>query len=1067
MRIIRAALAAFVVALAVSAAGAQSGGLTVQVLDENGDPLPGATVTLSHETGYVKTTAELTDRSGVVEFPVLRPGSGYAVEVSFPGMSTIAQSDVRVKIGENQTVPFQLSPEMKERVVVEARSDVVDLDQPQASTKFSDDFISDLPVAGRLYQNVLTLAPAVQDADGDGNPNVRGSRDRDFKAIVGGVSNVDPLTGQYMSRVNPNSIEEMEVITAGAGVEFGRAQGGFTRIIQKQGSNEHEFVFDLIYQTGFLDGDGAGDDSNLPDDTDFESITPGFLLSGPVIQDKLWYVLAHELRNLEDPVNVSSGLVVREFDEATHFDKLTWQVSPRNQLAFQYNSDPAEVRGVNISSFVPLESSISAERTGDQFGITWAAPYSPKVLVNTTVAWQDLNTRRYPTVVGSPPDCVEETGAQFLGNGRCFDANSGQVSGSHHETLDDHSQRLTAKSDVTLFGGKFWGMSHTFKFGMSVENERYFRHQELRPRATFFVVTDPGSQGDGQGETDPERFGRIFTTVSNIPESGQDVRTAGTVFGVYAQDQFKPRPNLTMELGLRLDREEIASDGKEPLDPQSEFNEYLAYIEENGGIANIGQLQANELNNLRAQLFTVYEETDEFIGFIANQVCLGNLNCINTISNSALAQAISFGQKRRRDQTLEITNTNLSPFLSVGWDPWNNGKTAFKASVGRYYNNIPLTIPLEELEPAFATIDQRFSVPCPGGVDCIEGDSQIEPQVNISVVDRGLKTPYQDEFHLRFEREIFTETRISVQYTNRKYLDQFQDRNVNLATGDYGHCVFQAAVGGPTIDTSQGPDGLLDDCVGEVERVLPSEQPGGGGSFPGGDEEVLLQRPDGIPDLYTLNPLWGDIYLIGNFNEADYEDFVVEVVRRQYRSWEMSGSYTWSKLFGDGEDYEQVIGDDPSLRTDEEGYQSNDQRHVVKLNAATVTPWGIRLGSAVSWQSGLPFSLLRQAFAFDAIPPLRLLSINDRLRFRNAYTTGVRNDQRNASYWNVDLKATKEMNLGRGMNLQVSAEIFNLLNDDTYTVYNTGSKIGQQVNGQNEAYRRFGRSWQLGMKLAF
>ena len=42
---------------------------------------------------------------------------------------------------------------------------------------------------------MLTLAPGVQDADGDGNPNVHGSRDRDFKAEVGGVSNVDPLTG--------------------------------------------------------------------------------------------------------------------------------------------------------------------------------------------------------------------------------------------------------------------------------------------------------------------------------------------------------------------------------------------------------------------------------------------------------------------------------------------------------------------------------------------------------------------------------------------------------------------------------------------------------------------------------------------------------------------------------------------------------------------------------------------------------------------------------------------------------------------------------------------------------
>ena len=65
------------------------------------------------------------------------------------------------------------------------------------------------------------------------------------QALVGGVSNVDPLTGQWLSRVNPNSIEEMEVVTAGAGVEFGRAQGGFANIIQKQGSNRHEGIVEF------------------------------------------------------------------------------------------------------------------------------------------------------------------------------------------------------------------------------------------------------------------------------------------------------------------------------------------------------------------------------------------------------------------------------------------------------------------------------------------------------------------------------------------------------------------------------------------------------------------------------------------------------------------------------------------------------------------------------------------------------------------------------------------------------------------------------------------------------
>ncbi len=259
MRFARTALATCVVLLAVTGAAAQTGGITVVVGDDEGLPLPGAQVTISHATGSIKTTTELTDKKGRVEFPVLRPGGGYSIQISFPGFTPIRWDDIRVRISQVEKLEVNMAEEFQEQVTVRAQKDVIDLDKSETSTRFSDDFIQDLPVPGRFYQNVLTMAPGVQDADGDGNPNVHGSRSRDFQAVVGNVSNVDPLTGQWMSRINPNSIEEMEVITAGAGVEFGRAQGGFARIIQKQGSNTHEGVVEMYWRTSKLDGDGAND----------------------------------------------------------------------------------------------------------------------------------------------------------------------------------------------------------------------------------------------------------------------------------------------------------------------------------------------------------------------------------------------------------------------------------------------------------------------------------------------------------------------------------------------------------------------------------------------------------------------------------------------------------------------------------------------------------------------------------------------------------------------------------------------------------------------------------------
>jgi hypothetical protein len=1046
-------LALGVVLLAVTSVSAQSGGLKVIVVDAGG-PLPGATVTISHDTGYVKANSELTNARGVVEFPVLRPGKGYNLEISFPGFGTRRMSDLRVQINKVQDLTVQLAEEVQEHVKVVAEGDVVDLEKTSTSTKFSDEFIQDLPVPGRFYQNVLTLAPGVQDADGDGNPNVHGSRDRDFKAVVSGISNVDPLTGQWAGNVNPNSIEEMEVITAGASVEFSRAQGGFARILQKQGSNEFEGVFEYYYRSSALDGDGAGDFSNLPDQ-EFDWHQPSFQVSGPIIKDKLWYRLSHERIDQELPVNVVSGLAVTTVQQTINSDQITWQVSPRNKLAFQYQSDPLEVDNFGVSSLTPPEASQYRERNAETFALTWTAPYSPKILVESQIAWQDITTGIFPSSSGIKNNCVE--GFQFLEDAQCFNLDTNEISGSYFRSVDDHRQRFTFRSDATVFGGRFWGASHQFKFGMIVENERYFRHLERKPNMNIFIF-DAAQDSEDPGSEGPQRVAVVLTRVA-VPETS-DIRATGVTWGLYAEDQIKPVQNLTITVGARLDREEIDSNGHTPFLPEDEYREYIRLSEEGFN----PQLAAR-------RAFRSYEALNDFVVQLAQT--LGVDADIAEQQLAPIAVQSAFWETSRREGNINTVNNNLSPFLSVAWDPWSNGKTKFAATARRYYDKLFLNIPLIELEPV--TTDLAFNAdPTPDGFVITGLRTDINPAVNISTVDRELTTPYQDEFTFSFERELWAETSIKVTYINRKFRDQLQDTDINHVPADLGRCktaslqdprtLAPVREGDPAYDPALAPgDGIVDDCAGEV--FIPEGQDL--------DTDLLarenrLERPDGIPDLYVQNPAWGDIFLVGNLNSIDYEAMVLELVRRQYRSWELQASYTFSKAKGDGEDFNQALGDDRSLLDDEAGFQSYDQRHVVKVNATTITPWGFRLGGAVTWQSGLPYSLLIQKLAFDSIPPqYQTLGAGNPARVRQQYETGQRNDQRNDSYWNFDLKFTKEMNLGRGLNMQISLELFNMLNDGTYLVYDPLFDSGRQINGTNIAVRRFGRQWQVGFKLAF
>jgi outer membrane receptor protein involved in Fe transport len=1057
MRTLKVALWAFVVWAAVSAASAQTGGLKVVVLDgADKSPLPGAVVTLSHGLGYVKETSLMSDANGVVMFPVLRAGEGYRVQVIMGDYSPYDSGpEIRVKIGSPQTWQVQLIQVLKEVVKVVGKTEVVSLEENQSSTTFGSEFIQDLPVAGRFYQNVLTLAPGVDDANNDGNPNVHGARERDFKANVSGVSNQDPLTGQFLSLVNPDSIEEIEVVTAGAGVEYGGAQGGYANIVQKQGSNDFEGVANFLFRSSKLDGNGATNIStrDLPD---FKAYQPSVQVSGPILRDKLWYRLSHEYHYIDTPVNTIGQVAIVQERRRINDDLITWQASPRNKLQFQYRSDPQSFDNLGVSSLRPPESAQRFEVTGPDYVFTWDAPFSTNLLIKSIVAYQDKKFNFLPTSAGVQNTCLgaAQGVAAALGGAYCVNNETGEVSGSFFRTWRDERQRLTVRSEGEFFGTKLWGFDQRIKFGFHVENERYARTLSQNPVISFFQFT-PVSETEGQaGDLDPVG---IALTNFTVPQSTFG-RSTGVKYALYASDQINLLSNLTTTVGLRLDYENVQSKGFQPFDPAAESARYDQLLAEGMSIFEVPRVA-----------FTAYEGVSEDLITELARILGVDPGSVNV---SPLARELADWPNRRRLENINLNNTNLSPYLAFAWDPFKDGKSKISGTLRRQFGNIILAIPLTETDPASffswittQNIDGRPVITDLGSVDPTGAD--------ITIVDRGLKTPYQDEISLALERELWQETSIKVQMIKRRFKDQLQDIDINHAPGDYGRCVASGA-GGFIVESSPGTgsqlidpysgetytdtvegggDGRLDDCVGKLIAGEPEE----GQNYGPGN---LFPIPDGLPDTYILNPSFGSVYLLGNYNTIDYTAYVLELVRRQYRGWQMEASYTWSRAIGDAEDYNQIEGDDRTTAQDERGFLSYDRRHAVKVNATTITPWGFRLGGAVQWLSGLPYSIIDTTLATDSIPPNYSHLLTRSQRERRVYPTHQRNDQRNRSYWNFDVNAAREFNLKGGLNLQLRAEIFNLFNKDTLFVLQNRDSFNFQV-------RDFGRRFQISTRLAF
>src|SRR5439155_20690026 len=99
---------------------------------------------------------------------------------------SVVLAEGEVSAGSVSEVRIVLSPEtkMRERVEVRAKPGVVSLEETTTQTNLSSEFVDALPILGRDYQDILTLAPGVTDVDGDGNPNIHGARDTDVVTLV-------------------------------------------------------------------------------------------------------------------------------------------------------------------------------------------------------------------------------------------------------------------------------------------------------------------------------------------------------------------------------------------------------------------------------------------------------------------------------------------------------------------------------------------------------------------------------------------------------------------------------------------------------------------------------------------------------------------------------------------------------------------------------------------------------------------------------------------------------------------------------------------------------------------
>ncbi len=683
--------------------------------------------------------------------------------------------------------------------------------------------------------------------------------------------------------------------------------------------------------------------------------------------------------------------------------------------------------------------------------------------------------RLFPLAPYYPYDRLEP-----LRSDRDFEADQAtlRVSGPYFRTLERESGRVTLRQDLSLFVPDWLGQ-HDLKFGAILERERFSQGTRLRP--IMLPRALPPTTADHNPKTGVilPAEGEVFNQATNV------------TFGLYANDTFKPFPNLTINFGVRFDREATDSFGYTPVDPTGEralFDNLYALaggevgkndqtLGNNDGVVSRGYCSdpmfnadlttgGNPCKNPPAAV-PLLGELSELKRIAASRLTQHHIaTTLAALSLEALfPQAVVIdpvtgeriidrellrtqGAATFQDQEpFRLTNNNLAPRLAVSWDPFGDSKTKVFANWGRFFDKLFLQTVTPEEGPD--SITRYYKSDADGVNNFGQPDNGIGAAISkappsATQVDRALQTPFTDELTIGFERELSPEVSFKMTYIRRRFRQQLQDRDIN-------HTLRCCEADGRPLD--------------QLGRLLL------------GEKDTQARISDFRPDLYIHNFFFNQIFKVGNFNEARYTGLELEVVKRLSRKWQLESSYTYSRAVGDAESFDSELGDDPSSVEDEFGYLAYDQRHQVKFNAVTYLPGDWQIGASLIWASGLPYSVISTFLALDSVDYAQFRTLYGQVErippeedvahqgFR--FVRERRNLRRNPDAYEIDLEAKKAFVIGR-MNSKLVLTVENLLNTDDLTIFTyQPSEPNRGGALQLDAERRFGRRFEIGFQFEF
>ncbi|MDQ3365866.1 MAG: TonB-dependent receptor [Myxococcota bacterium] len=1056
-----------------TAARAQSsttGALQGAVSDsKTGEKLAGVTITVTSASLQGAQTA-ITDEKGAFKISPLPPGD-YLVTFYYLDM-TVERSGITVGVNKVTPVFQKLDQGGAGGEVVKITDSAPTIDPTSTAQGITIDknYLKNIPTPGRTFESALGAAAGSQ---GDGlGVSFSGSSSLENQYYVDGVNTTGLTFGTVGSPVINDFIEEIEVITGGYNAEFGRATGGVVNVVTKSGSNEFKGSIFGYYQPGQLT---ASSESTPTNATSIDATADngyvvdfGFEIGGPIIKDKLWFFVGFvpqfrrtnitrtikrqtDCRKLQedgtlsgcDPRTVAQGGFADsqpDVDPATGFfltdaacggpnqaacevrtskvnaynilSKINYAANPENQGQLALQLLPAS--GENPGIYGPASSGSKATQLTSDISAKWTSKFNDnKTEIEAVVGWHrdDIGDDPYaPELANQPLQVLSQGNLGVWGKGGawaperadtqayCLDSINGGMSdpypgitncpmdvipyvvGGPGPITNDVAQRRSAKLGLTQ-RIKAAG-SHEFKAGIDVENN-LSNKSRLYSGGAFLqnivganaVIVTRWVQLLGRSG-EVDPQGRFDNSCRTPDPMGGGTTGGGTIN--YVCDY------LSGELG---------APGTQVVGNTLNWSAYLR---------DSWQIQPNLTLNAGVR----YEEQ--------------RLRYSSELQN--VVDPLTGVQLGKNAMTLTGL---ISPRLGVLYDWTKEGRSKVYGHWGRFYENIPMNINDRSFggETNFQQVFTGATTACDAPADpdiggangnaCLtqqNGMDRVAAQENLFgasgvLVAPGIKSQYMDEIIAGFEYELIDDLKIGVAYQNRKM----------------GRVIEDVSTDGANTYIIANP-----------------------GEWSASEEKKLQERIDRTDDMDEKNRLQNQLILFQGIRifdkpRRDYNALQFTLTRRFSKKLYVQGSYTYSKTEGNypgliSYDNGQV---DPNISSQYDliellgnriGPLPQDRPHYIKLDGYYTFDFkkkgALTVGTRVRALSGIPTNALAGHYLYGAnesfLLPRGQLGRTD---FEHG----------------LDLHFGYGYDIGRGMNLEVFFDIYNIYNrqgtfgvDDNY-----------------------------------